>query len=155
MAASVDGRQFLHGVARFGTLDGKLGVAGAGEIHARVKAVERADVLEILLLVGGVDAQEVVVLGDLVDQDVVHEAAVLVEQPGVVRLADLQLVDGIGGDEIGELAASGPWISISPMWLTSKTPTARRTAWCSSMIPVYWTGMSHPPKSTILAPRAR
>src|SRR5476651_1464911 len=41
------------------------------------------------------------------------------------------------------------------MWLTSKTPTARRTALCSSMTPEYWTGMSHPPKSTILAPRAR
>src|SRR5450756_643434 len=41
------------------------------------------------------------------------------------------------------------------MWLTSKTPTAWRTALCSSMIPEYWTGMSHPPKSTILAPSAR
>src|SRR5260370_14816133 len=41
------------------------------------------------------------------------------------------------------------------MWLTSKTPTAVRTALCSSMIPEYWTGMSHPPKSTILAPRER
>jgi len=60
-------------------------------------------VLEILLLVGGVDAQEVVVLGDLVDQDIVYEPAVLVEQPGVARLAGLQVVDGVGGDEIGEL----------------------------------------------------
>ena len=107
MAASDHGRQFLHGVARFGALDGKLGVTGAREIHARVEAVERADVLEILLLVGGVDAQEVVVLGDLVDQDIVHEPAVLVEQPGVVRLAGLQLVDGVGGDEIGELGGFG------------------------------------------------
>src|ERR1035441_4673502 len=41
------------------------------------------------------------------------------------------------------------------MWLTSKTPTAWRTALCSSMIPEYWTGMSHPPKSTILAPSTR
>src|ERR1035437_5959214 len=41
------------------------------------------------------------------------------------------------------------------MWLTSKTPAAWRTALCSSMIPEYWTGMSHPPKSTILAPSAR
>src|SRR5215467_9695399 len=34
-------------------------------------------------------------------------------------------------------------------------PTALRTALCSSIIPLYCTGMSHPPKSTILAPRAR
>ena len=38
------------------------------------------------------------------------------------------------------------------MWLTSNRPTALRTAWCSSMMPEYWTGMSQPPKSTILAP---
>ena len=38
------------------------------------------------------------------------------------------------------------------MWLTSKRPTARRTARCSSMIPVYCTGMSQPPKGTIFAP---
>ena len=41
------------------------------------------------------------------------------------------------------------------MWLTSKSPTALRTALCSSMMPEYWTGMSQPPKSTILAPSAR
>src|SRR5438128_3207916 len=41
------------------------------------------------------------------------------------------------------------------MWLTSNKPTAFRTVWCSSTRPEYWTGMSHPPKSTILAPRER
>src|SRR5437879_9380035 len=41
------------------------------------------------------------------------------------------------------------------MWLTSNRPTAFRTVWCSSTRPEYWTGMSHPPKSTILAPRER
>src|ERR1035441_10926573 len=41
------------------------------------------------------------------------------------------------------------------MWLTSKRPTAVRTAICSAINPPpgqgYSTGMSHPPKSTILA----
>src|SRR5689334_5882042 len=41
---------------------------------------------------------------------------------------------------------------ISPIWLTSKTPTAVRTAKCSAISPEYSTGMSHPPKSTIFAP---
>src|SRR4051812_41232654 len=41
------------------------------------------------------------------------------------------------------------------MWLTSNTPTALRTALCSSMMPEYCTGISQPPKSTILAPNAR
>src|SRR5438093_12488561 len=49
-------------------------------------------------------------------------------------------------------SASGPSISNSPMWLMSKSPTARRTARCSSTMPVYWTGISQPPKGTIRAP---
>src|SRR5438552_2354291 len=49
-------------------------------------------------------------------------------------------------------SASGPSISNSPMWLMSKRPTARRTARCSSTMPVYWTGISQPPEGTIRAP---
>ena len=41
------------------------------------------------------------------------------------------------------------------MWLTSNKPTAVRTAMCSAISPPpghgYSTGISHPPKSTILA----
>ena len=48
------------------------------------------------------------VVGYFVDQDIVHEAAVIVEQAGVVRLADLQLPDAVGGDEIGELRRLRP-----------------------------------------------
>src|SRR5579859_5000864 len=53
----------------------------------------------------------------------------------------------------------GPRNWISPMWLTSNKPTPVRTAMCSAMRPPpgpgYSTGMSQPPKSTILALRAR
>src|SRR5882724_7013927 len=44
------------------------------------------------------------------------------------------------------------------MWLTSKTPTAPRTALCSATRPPldgYSTGMSQPPKLTIFAPSRR
>src|SRR5579862_3141238 len=41
------------------------------------------------------------------------------------------------------------------MWLTSNRPTRSRTARCSSRTPLYSTGMSQPPKSTILAPMPR
>ncbi len=58
--------------------------------------------LEILVLIGGVDAQEIVVVGHLMHQDVVHKSAVFVEQPRIVRLAVLQLRDVVGGDEIGQ-----------------------------------------------------
>src|SRR6266852_3709203 len=45
---------------------------------------------------------------------------------------------------------------MSPMWLTSNTPTPPRTARCSHINPPlhgYSTGMSQPPKLPILAPR--
>ena len=64
--------------------------------------------LVILLLVGGVDAQEEVVVGHFVDQNVVYEAAVGVKQPGVVRLADFEFGDVVGGDEIGQLRGFRP-----------------------------------------------
>src|SRR5690242_1791994 len=35
---------------------------------------------------------------------------------------------------------------------TSNRPAAVRTAWCSSTMPVYCTGMSHPVNGTIRAP---
>src|SRR5215472_5223181 len=41
------------------------------------------------------------------------------------------------------------------MWLTSKRPAAVRVAMCSATIPEYSTGMSQPPKFTILALRRR
>src|SRR5262245_46342284 len=50
------------------------------------------------------------------------------------------------------VSAPGPSTSNSPMWLTSKIPTPARVARCSSMIPVYWTGMSQPAKGTMRAP---
>ena len=38
-------------------------------------------------------------------------------------------------------SASGPVNTSSPMWLTSKSPAAVRTAICSAITPVgYWTG---------------
>src|SRR5919108_1735441 len=49
-------------------------------------------------------------------------------------------------------SAPGPSISNSPMWLTSKQPTAARTVRCSSMMPRYCTGISQPPKGTMRAP---
>ena len=39
--------------------------------------------------------------------------------------------------------------------LMSKSPTAHRTVRCSSMMPVYCTGISHPPNGTIFAPALR
>ena len=72
-----------------------------------VEVVLGDDVLEILILIARIDAEEEVVVGDLVHQNIVHEPAVLVEKPGVVRLSQLQLGDGIGGDVVGEKRGFG------------------------------------------------
>ncbi len=42
----------------------------------------------------------------------------------------------------------------SPMWDTSNAPERVLTVMCSSIMDVYWMGMSHPANQTILAPRA-
>src|SRR5712692_3898111 len=49
-------------------------------------------------------------------------------------------------------SASGPLTVTSPMWETSNNPARSRTAWCSSRMPLYCTGNSQPPKSTIFPP---
>ena len=77
-----------------------LSVTFAGEIDHAVPGVGVADVLEILVLIGGVHAQKIVVVRDLVHQDVVDKTAVLVEQSGIVRLADFQVSGVVGCDEI-------------------------------------------------------
>ncbi len=54
-------------------------------------------------------------------------------------------------------AAPGPRTTALPRWLTSKSPTASRTAVCSLTTPPpgYSIGISQPPKSAIFAPSAR
>ena len=51
-------------------------------------------------------------------------------------------------------AAPGPQTKNCPMCEMSKTPSEPRTAWCSSRMLVYCTGIDQPPKSTMRAPRA-
>ena len=63
--------------------------------------------LEIFFLVRRVDAKEEIVVGDLVDQDVIDEAAVFVEQTGVVRLAVFEFGGVVGGDEIDQFGGLG------------------------------------------------
>src|SRR6185295_13959784 len=51
--------------------------------------------------------------------------------------------------------APDPAIRMRPIWLTSKSPAWERTVWYSSTTPLYWMGISHPAKSTSLAPLLR
>src|SRR5947209_1412364 len=54
-----------------------------------------------------------------------------------------------------KLAAPGPPKATRPMWLTSKSPAAPRTAACSSRTLEYCCGISQPAKSTIRPPSCR
>ena len=97
--------ELLQSRARVRTLNGDLRVIVARQAHRGVEAIVRADVLVIFFLVGRVHAQEIMIVGDLVDQHVVDESAVFVEQAGVLDLARLKPRGGVGGDGIGQFAA--------------------------------------------------
>src|SRR5438270_840207 len=49
---------------------------------------------------------------------------------------------------------AGPVTTSRPMWQRSKMPACWRTSLVSSRMPTYWTGISHPWKSTRRAPAA-
>ena len=90
-------------------MNGELGEARAGVFDGGFETIIREDVFVILVLIGGVDAQEVVFVGDFVDQDVVDESAVSVEQRGILGLAELEfrrVVDGDVLDQIERLRAA-------------------------------------------------
>ena len=62
--------------------------------------------LVVLILVGGVCADKDVAVRNFVDQDVVHETAMIVEQAGILSLALIEPGDGVGGECIGALDRS-------------------------------------------------
>ena len=94
MAARSTAVSFCSVASALRALDRRAARSGRWRIPPRASNRFCArDVLEVLFLVGGVDAEEVMIVRDLVHQDVVDEAAVLVEQPGILRLPDLQFGD--------------------------------------------------------------
>ena len=69
--------------------------------------------------------------------------------PGAIRPRSLVSV------ALTYAAAPGPLTSALPRWLTSKMPTASRTAVCSLTTPEgYSSGIDQPPNSANFAPRA-
>ena len=60
--------------------------------------LSRPNVFEILVLIGGVHAEEKRIVGYLVDEDVVHESSVLIQQTGIMRLTLASAGEGVGSD---------------------------------------------------------
>src|SRR5687767_1098321 len=64
--------------------------------------------LEVFLLVTRVYADEKMVVGDFVDQDVIHKTAMFVEQPRILDLAYLKARGGVRRRPIGQFGGLGP-----------------------------------------------
>ena len=69
----------------------KLGVARARVFDSRIEMVLLGNMLVILILIRGVDAQEVMIVGNFVDQNIIDETTVRIEQSRVLGLAELEL----------------------------------------------------------------
>ena len=84
----------------FGSLNGELRIALSGIFHLRAEAAaQAADIVEVLILIAGVHAQKIVLAGNFVHQQIVHEGTGGGHQAGVLRLA----LDKLGGVVAGDV----------------------------------------------------
>ena len=85
------GREALQDAQRLRPLDRELRIALARIFNLRARAIVRANMLEVLILIARVDAQKIVRVGNLVHEQIVDKSALLGHQSGVLRLPDHQL----------------------------------------------------------------
>ena len=107
--------------------------------------------------VRGVGHHQEALLRDAVDDQVVDDAAVLGARSSSSGRGRRHESRRIAHQGVGQAPRRrrGRSTQSSPMCDRSKRPALRRTARCSSMMPVYWTGISQPAKSMRRAPSAR
>ena len=72
-----------------------------------------------------------------------------------IARADFELGDVIRQHRVEPCVRAGPVATSCPICEISKTPTLFRTAWCSSMMLLYCTGISQPPKELSWLPALR
>ena len=141
--------------ARLRALDREHREVGEPVGHGRVVLARVAlEPGEVALVVARVRDGQEAVRREPVGEEVVEHAALLVAEHGVLGAALGELRDVVGEQPLQQRQRSGPEVSISPMWLTSKIPARSRTAMCSSRMPPYCTGISQPANGTSLAPAA-
>ena len=104
--------EFLHGFQGVWTLHGQLSpfFALVLEVFAKGHAELLGDLAHpspVLVDVGGVGHHEVVVVGDAVNEHVVHDAALAVRQAGVLHLAVAQGGHVVDGAILHELLGHG------------------------------------------------
>jgi len=84
-------------------LDGELRVTWSGILDIRIEVVIRSDVLEVVILIACVHAQQIVRVRNLMNEQVVHESAALGHQARVVRLSNNQFCRVIAAHLLDEM----------------------------------------------------
>ena len=109
-------------------------IGALGELDAERRR-DAAHPREILVARAGVDHDAEQGLVEEIDDEVVDDAAGLVEHAAVERLARLRELGDVVGEQLAEKNSRtrAPRASITHMCDTSKMPASRRTAWCSSI----------------------
>ena len=105
-------------------------------------------------MVGGVDDDQIPgLIGQPVDDDVVDHPALLVWQERVLSVSWFERGDVVGGDQLQVRERVGAGDADLPHVPQIERPAADRTVRCSSITPLYWTGISQPAKGIRRAPK--
>ena len=100
MGSSVNGSELLQDLFCARALDRQLRIARAGVFDLGVELIAGDDVVAVGVLVAGVDAEQVMRVGNFVDQQVVYERAAGGHQAGIVGLADGEFRGVVAGDPL-------------------------------------------------------
>ena len=76
--------------------------------YSKTRMLQVTKSLEIVTMVMGIDAEEVRIIGNFVDQDIVDETAVFVKQAGIMRLPEGESGGGNGRDMVHQFESFGP-----------------------------------------------
>ena len=100
-------RELLQDFSGARALNRELRVARSGVFNRRVELIVGDDVLIVVVLISGVDAEQIVRVRDFVDQEVVHKSAARGHQAGVMGLADIQFCGIVAADPLDQLQRAG------------------------------------------------
>src|SRR5262249_9082022 len=91
----------------FWPLNRNLGISLACELHISINSIVSTYVSEVAFLVGGIHANEEIILGNFMNKDVVRKPAVVVEKPRIVDLARFEAAGIVGRNIVDQLGCLG------------------------------------------------
>ena len=93
----------LHNAERPGPLHGKLRISLACVLHLSVEAAVAVDVVEVLILVAGIHAKQIMAVGNLVHEQVIDKRPRGSHQAGILRLAIDKPGGVVAGNELHQV----------------------------------------------------